>query len=245
MLVSDKYGFIIATPVKTGTTTLLGMANNWTRQGGSSKVLRALTGDPVTKHRMAPVEAHYEYDRYMTVRDPYTRLPSMYEWMRKWPHPAAIHNVIWDAENRKGERRFGWKEFIKAMAVTRAASDYKQPGVRRKGTRQPYMWTDTQEEHFNYLWGLDADGSMLPWYREEEPGLLGTESLMGDFHALLSQYDVDEDDLYELKVPHLNRSRDRLAETSDGYWALLSTGERRLGDDLMLDDREAFGFALG
>ena len=245
MLVSDKYGFIIATPVKTGTTTLLGMAEAWRKQGGSSRVLRALTGDPVTKHRMAPPDGRWAYDRYMTVRDPATRLPSMYEWMRKWPHPAALHNVIVDAEERKGERRYGWREFVRAICVIRQADGYHDGGKRRKGTRQPYMWTDTQEEHFNYLWGIDADDVMLDWYQEDEPGVLHTEDLSGDWQELLVRYEVAEDALYELKVPHLNKSKDRLADSGATYWGALDHPTRSLMQALCDLDGIPFGYGHG
>lgn len=244
MLISHKYGFIIATPVKTGTTTLLGMAQSWTRNGGDIRIIQALTGDPVTKHRMCPPDGCEDYRRYMTVRDPYTRLPSMYEWMRKWPHPSSLHNAIWDAEQRNGERAPGWVAFIRAIAAIREPEEYAHGGVRRKGTRQPYMWTDNQVEHFNYLWGMDVDGSHLPWYREEEPGELPVESLMAAWHQVLTEHEVDEDDLFELKVPHLNRSRDRLASSALGYWNLLGEEERDMAHDWSAEDAEEFGYGV-
>lgn len=221
MLVSDKYGFIIATPTKCGTTSLQGLVTQWNRLGGDERVLRMLRGESETKHRMAPGEGLEGYDRWFVSRYWKTRLPSMYEWLRRKPVDEEIGRSILRAEEAGG-REAGWLRFLTILRDTRLQPGYFDGGKRKFGARRPYMWTDTLEELSEYLAGVDADGTFLPWYREDGyTRMLNVESLQEDWCHLLDSYDVDEDSLYDdLDVKQLNstRAEARLFDTPAAYW---------------------------
>lgn len=246
MLISDKYEFIIATPVKTGTTSLQSLAMSWLRRDGDPHVLRLMSGHggETTKHRMCPPHGLEHYTRYMTVRNPFTRVPSMYEWMRKWPHPSVLHNTIHDAEST-GDRVSGWVAFVNRLESLRSADSYREGGQRRQGANQPFMWTDTQIEHLCYLMGMDADGSTLPWFRESDVVTLSTEDLSNEWQMLLRMHGVEERDLASLEMPHANRSKSRLFDTADEYWRQIDMRSSQVFMSALHSDAHWFGYAEG
>lgn len=239
MLVSDKYGFLIATPTKCGTTSLQGLVKQWQKLGGKPNVLRLIHGEDETKHRMVPLVEHWGYDRHIVVRDPRDRLCSMYEWLRRKPVDEPLGRQILAAEER-GSLRDGWGELVRAITAIRDADNYFEPYVRRKGSRRPYMWTDNQGELRDLLQGIDADGSYRDWYTEEEPTMLLTGNLELDWHGLLDGVGPDEDELWDLQVKQLNSTKaaHRLAERWEDYWNLLKLKELNMANALVMPDLE-------
>lgn len=249
LIISKKHQFIIATPTKNGTTSLQSMANMFSRHGGDPRVLQVFRGDSETKHRMAPPSDCYEFKRYIVVRDPRTRLPSMYEWLRRRPNDEPLGRAILDAEARRGGRVAGWNQMVRAFHQIVSTADYKEHGRRRLGARRPYMWTDNQSLLWDFLNGQDADGTTLPWWDAagDGPEVLHTESLESDFHELLVDNDVSGvagDILFELPLKQLNSTRgeDRLAHGWEEYWDLLDDEAADMFDALVALDLVEFGY---
>lgn len=133
MIVSDRHKFLIATPTKTGAQSLRAMAETWVRRGGDPSQLRQHW--PL-EHRMSIPEGSEDYARWIVVRDPYRRLVSMYNYLRRpgyyqqWEHEAAAARTFtdwlaWYAEQRDRYDTAEW------------------PEKRITSGRIPYMWTDT------------------------------------------------------------------------------------------------------
>lgn len=219
MIISDKYKFIIACPTKTGTNSMRALPEQWKRRGGSERVLRLLTGERRTRHRVSPPPGCEDYTRYMMWRDDNKRLISMYEYLRRkdweWCGADIIHN----------ERHYGraeaWLRFLRVIAATRQADGYFRGGLRGNHGSRPYMWTDTMFELEDYLSGVDVDGSHLPW-TQQSVKLISMDDLMPEWTRLLSEEDVggEDDAMFDLTVAHRNSSpsADRLFSDASRYW---------------------------
>lgn len=219
MLVSDKYEFIVAMPTKTGTNSLRAVVEKWRRSGGSGHVLDLLTGEKRTRHRVAPPTGKEHYRRVILWRPEESRLPSMYEYLRRkdweWAYAFIQHE-----EGVRG-REAAWVEFLRMIAATREADGYFNGGLRGPHGSRPYMWTDTMAECEAYLRGSDLDGSILPWDLDDVDRIR-TDHFTEDWHALLSSVGVEgEDDaLWDVPVTQRNATPvgGRLFNAAGGYW---------------------------
>jgi hypothetical protein len=218
MLVSDKYGFVIAMPTKTGTNSVRAIVEKWKRAGGSPRVLDLLTGEKATRHRIAPPPGKEDYTRYMLVRNPQARLVSMYEYLRRkeweWSAKDLLHR-----EAHYG-REDAWLQLLRIINAVRAADGYEDPGRRAAHGKRPYMWTDTLSEMLDYMGGVDIDGSKLPWHTWDDAKPLMLEDLESEWGDLLVREGVDEDGLYDLAVSHRNATpgEDKLFSGTAAYW---------------------------
>lgn len=223
MIVSRKYDFVIACPTKTGTNTMRALVESWLRKGGSPSVLTLLTGEKRTRHRVAPPTGRETSTRYILTRDDRSRLVSMYEYLRRkeweWSAKDILHN-----EAHYG-REEAWIRFLRVIAATRQSKNYFAGGRRHVHGSRPYMWTDLMEELVSYMDGYDVDGSHLPWYGtsvlpSQDTRRLDLATLEDDWKGLLADLEVEEDELWDLTIPHRNASpvEDRLFSSSAAYW---------------------------
>ncbi len=178
MILSD-HGFLIATPTKCGTTTLEEM----TRRHGGGRVSRggvqlpsfriASDEQPRRQHRMVPPEGWQDVDRYIMVRNPFTRYMSQYEYLR------APHNYSkFGAKEIQGSAWLGWdrgragvvgepmtfQQFL--FFIARARREYLQRRwVKRRGDlyspfawRSPWIWLDPLDKQESVLDGCSGLG---------------------------------------------------------------------------------------
>lgn len=247
MLVSDKYKFIIACPTKTGTNSMRAIVEKHRRAGGSADVLDLLTGEATTRHRIAPPPGKEKYTRFMMVREPRARLVSMYEYLRRkdWEWSSKL---ITQAEQMEGRREVGWLRMLGIIAEGRAEPDYFDGGLRGAHGSRPWMWTDRQSEMLRFLYGRDMDGERLPWYHGRAWDMtkaIQLELLASHWGHLLRSFDVEEDHLYTVAIPHRNSTDkgSKLFESVDQYLSV--PGASSLVDYILGDDAEELGYIGG
>jgi hypothetical protein len=217
VLVSDEHQFIIATPTKTGTTSLVAMTQHYLRHGGNPDVLRPVRGEPMTKHRMAPPPGCGLYTRIMITRNPRARLVSMYEWLRRKPRDEAIGRAILRAE-AGGDRRAGWLEMLDIFGREQSRVDYWALRPRKWGGARPYMWVDSTDTLRKVMRGR-LHGQDAPWFHHG----VGTEvvPIEGlDPHSLLHSIGVRDPRLLCEEVKNLNHTgvSARLFPTVEDYF---------------------------
>lgn len=250
MIISEKYGFVIANPPKTGTTSLHAVVDKWLGMGGSKRVLCHLRGEKRTRHRLAPPKDMQDAKRYMMSRDPRTRLTSVYEFLRlRTTDQRWIAPQIQAIEDRQG-REAAWLWLLKCIVEIRSSEGYGEGGRRGVHGSQPFMWCDTQMEMLEYMGGFDIDGTRLPY-----PQIDADPLLMETFHEgwvqMMTEFQVDEDELWDVQLPRRNAvpDRERLFGDAAAYWEV--PGASRLleqimgGPDGLADELEVFGVGLG
>lgn len=199
MIVGDTGStrFVIATPTKTGTTTLEECARRHaggriSRGGVWKPDFRIMDWEkPRRQHRMVPPEGWENARRYMTVRNPFTRWVSVYEYL-KAPHNYSkfgakeIQRSEWRGWNddRVGVRGrpLDFEQFLWWLVDARV--EYGESRwVRRRGSltspgawRSPWIWLD----------GLDVQLETVQ-LGGVEVGLLRTESLWEDLERVRAE----------------------------------------------------------
>lgn len=246
MLISKKYRFIIACPTKTGTNTMRAIVEKFKRGGGSPNVLTLLTGEASTRHRIAPPPGLDDYTRFMMVREPQARLVSMYEYLRRKDWEWKAKDII-QAE-KGGGREAGWLRMLGLIAEHRALDGYYAGGMRKAHGGRPYMWTDRQSEMLRFLYGTDMDGSHLPWYHNRAWDMtkaIQLEMLPSYWGNILRSFGVQEQELYDIVIPHRNSTDkgSKLFSTTAEYMAV--PGASSLAKYCLGDDAEEIGYING
>lgn len=140
MIVSETHRFVIATPVKTATKSIESAA----RRGGLRQV------KPL-EHRMGVPKEYEDYDRFIMVRNPWARLPSVYEWLRRDGNKSQ-----WPRGHQAATEPFG--AFLRFYAVARGLALRDRSDKRLVNGRAPHMWVDS----YGTLESLVAGRLMTP-----------------------------------------------------------------------------------
>jgi hypothetical protein len=219
VLISDKHQFIIATPTKCGTTSLVAMTNHYLRHGGDPDVLRVVHGLPMTKHRMAPPPGCGLYQRWLVTRRGRDRLVSMYEWLRRKPTDELFGRKILRAE-ADGDRRDGWRYMLQMFGDVQAKDTYADLCRRSWGGARPFLWVDScevlRQVMRGRLWSQDA-----PWFHHGVGvNVVGIEGL--DPVKFLYDLGVRDDRLLMAEVKRLNHTQEsrRLFPDVESYFAV-------------------------
>lgn len=178
MLISHEHKFIVGLPTKCGTNSMRNMALTYMRTAGTEELqeVREL------RHRLAVPEGCEGYQRAMVIRNPFSRVTSMYEYLRRntweWKYKELM-----EAEVRLGRRR-GWTFFLNMLIDEQAAAAEKDTtgdGYWRRKVhgRRPYIWTDTLSAQARFL-GAQEPGVSFPW-PQADVRLLKLESLANDW----------------------------------------------------------------
>lgn len=149
MLVSDKYRFILATPTKCGTYS-------W------EAICKQVDRDVLDKirpglHRMVVPGAYEDFERFIVVRNPYSRLVSMYhyfldpmnysQWGAKFVQGREHRNAKFD------HPPMTFAQFVKFMKHER---DKRPDGYLGSNTfRSPDLWLNSLSENADLL-GYDG-----------------------------------------------------------------------------------------
>lgn len=243
MITSDQ-GFILATPTKCGTTTVEALANRHHREAGAdADEFRLMDWDsPRRQHRMAlppnvrdrwggegsHIDEHDnnedpsglsegwgDVDRWLLVRNPYTRYMSIYTYLS-----APANYSQWGAREIQGNEwgghdkakivrrsKMSFEQFLFWLADQRAkySNDYwlSRRGELTEGFayRSPWVWTDPLDWSLSFL-------QVQPGEREGDvEGLVRMENLFdnrGDWSLLnmLDAYGVE----INMRPLHSNRT---------------------------------------
>lgn len=228
MIVSD-HGFVIATPTKCGTTTIEEMA----RRHGGGRVSRggvevpsfriATDERPRRQHRMVPPLGWENADRYMMVRNPFTRYMSQYEYLR------APHNYSkFGAKEIQGRTWLGWQrgrvgtnnepmsfqQFL--FFIARCRRTYSEDRwVKRRGPlnaafawRSPWIWLEPLDAQWDAL--RDADGE------PDDMGVLRLENFWEEMAFLKDMYGLDT--LNVSPTIRANKTLTYAGRTPQDYW---------------------------
>lgn len=164
--------FVIATPTKCGTTTLEEMARRHRggRAGTPRDTFRIMDWEkPRRQHRMVPPAGWHRADRYMMVRNPYTRYVSMYEYLKAPANYSKfgareVQRDAWRGWGfgRKGlhghplgfEDFLGW--LVEAREVFSAPRWQKRRGYLSdaRAYRSPWVWLDGLDESLRLFGGI-------------------------------------------------------------------------------------------
>ena len=225
-MITSEAGFLIATPTKCGTTTMEAIAKRHMRTAGADgDLFRIMDWDsPRRQHRMAlPPEVDSdtffgmrdhgggehewgEVQRYLFVRNPYTRYMSVYTYLS-----APANYSQWGAREIQGNE---WGGHDKSKMLKRPKMDFetflywladqraKKPKNRGELTegrayRSPWVWTDSLS------FSLDALRSQPGAAQEQDVEFLRLENVWSDLRALSGDWQLGLD----LDRPiHANRS---------------------------------------
>jgi hypothetical protein len=173
MLVSHEYKFIVALPTKCGTNSMRNMGLKHARDVSAAELQEL----PILRHRMDVPEGCEDYKRAMVVRNPMSRLVSMYEYLRRhsweWRYPDLIQ---W--EHSLG-RAGAWTKFLEMLLEEQQLAALKPYGKRKIHGRRPYIWTDRMVELARFLGGTET-GQSFPWPAAEVE-FLRLEDLAADW----------------------------------------------------------------
>lgn len=214
MLISFKHKLIIATPTKTGTTSLETAVKAHVKHGG--KAIQIVDWEsPRRQHRMClPEHVGYGrdidlYARYIVLRNPYSRWLSVFKHLSRpgWNQWAArqIQRGQWTGAYGPGKpsklpRYAGapmrFDEFLVFVAEQRALMAYKRPPLNSGSAyRAPWVWIDRLDESWRFLMLNGVGGPSMP------VKAIHTETLWDDFAKL----GIDG---FSEKEYHSNRSPD-------------------------------------
>lgn len=222
--------FVIATPTKCGTTTLEEMCRRHgggrvSRGGVENPSFRIMTWEqPRRQHRMVPPEGWEDADRFFLARNPLSRYPSMYEYLRNPTNYSKfgareIQGRTWGGlgAGRKSpydeEFPMTFEEFLWFIAYAR--EDYNRGRwLRRRGAphlpshyRSPWVWLDplheSRRKFFNTLGSPQRKDTIF------------LETLWDDLDAIKKRYRLD--DLSTRRSIHANRTLTYQMPTRD-YW---------------------------
>jgi hypothetical protein len=227
MIISEAGRFFIATPTKCGTTTLESIAARNMREG-EGETLRVLddpdTGDTRRRqHRMVVPQGHNDWNRYMLVRHPYSRMTSVYEYLL-----APANYSQWGAREIQGN---AWPGARRGMMVDRAPMDFlsflrwlegervksassEMVGARgdtgtSRAYRSPWVWTDSLGESLGYLKAGRAVRSV---------SLIRLEQLWEDLEWLYRKHELDWDSINTGRL-HSNRSTNKRHDDWRDYYS--------------------------
>jgi hypothetical protein len=161
MIVSHKHKFIIALPTKNGTNSFRNMALGFVRNGGDPDIVQEL---PKLRHRMDVPEGCEGYQRAIVIREPYSRVASMYEYLRRHSWEWKYDQIAaWEAEHGRED---AWRMFLRMLVAEQKAAAARPYTDRRLHGKRPFIWTDTQMDLVEFLAGK-ATGWLgrCPWPR--------------------------------------------------------------------------------
>lgn len=244
MITSDA-GFVIATPTKCGTTTLEEMCRR--HRGGRGGVPRdnfrimdwelprrqhrmALPATcPPIRHKDAPSERAVNWrdaDRYLMVRNPYTRYMSMYEYLRA-PHNYSkfgareIQGREWrglamgKSSHCANKAPMTFRQFLHFIAAERKIYASGRWAGRRGDLTDPFAYRSP------WVW-LDSLTDSLALLRAQPGGAHGTVNLLRVEHFWLAMEGLkDRYDLGDLSVRPTIRANKTLTYRPGGgiaYW---------------------------
>jgi hypothetical protein len=265
---TEHGNYVIGTPTKCGTTTLEACAHRHERQNAlDADSFRVMDWDsPRRQHRMCLPPAVTDHaahlgnedgredpdypnewldaDRYLLVRNPYTRYMSVYTYLS-----APANYSQWGARLVQGREWGGhdpdlvidtdpmtFEEFLRFLAAQRAINSEPKWNARRgplndgRAYRSPWVWTDSLTDSHEFLASQQCGGC----HADEGPGcisedglsphtvsLIRLESVWEDLAALSERYGLGETGLL-LGGLHSNRTTgygERGAQPSDEqFW---------------------------
>lgn len=207
--------FVIATPTKTGMTTLKELARR--HAGGRHapavpNFRQANWEEPSRDHRMSlPLDGLNGWataDRWLLVRNPFARWVSVYEYLRlgrnysQW-NARLVQGNTWprsfgpESNPRWNKLPMNYGEFLNMIVEERekllAPRVLKRRGffTEARAYRSPWIWTDTLWESFNYL----ADQPTVVGEVRGRAFTVGTihiERLWDDLAMLAARYGIGE-----------------------------------------------------
>ena len=242
MLISHKHEFIVGLPTKCGTNSMRNMAINYNKRGTHWDELYEIKE---LRHRMdIPVEYEH-YTRAIVVRNPFARVVSMYEYLRRHSWEWKNKDIL-EAESRLGRRK-AWTWFLNMLVdeqVIAAEKDAIGDGYWRRKVhgRRPYIWTDTMSQLMRFMGGSEP-GVEFPW--EQAPVTqLRLEHLNRDWSLFTRS--LGWQDAPMPKRNNATRGEDKLH--SDGVSEYFATEHNRhLGLLFVGEDRDVlpYGAELG
>lgn len=257
-MITSEENFIIATPTKCGTTTMEAIARRHMRNAGADgDLFRIMDWDsPRRQHRMClppnvsdgsvwgiehreqageAVNEWGDVQRYLFVRNPYTRYMSIYTYLSapanysQWG-AREIQGSAWgghDAKKRLRHEPMSFETFLYWLA------DKREAGMRNpargdlqtgKAFRSPWVWTDSLTFSMETL--RDQPGGQ----QGEEPIFLRLETIWDDLRGLDHSWGLGLD----LSPIHANRSTAYGAEGADpgshAFWGGIKCARRAFQD---------------
>lgn len=194
MLISHEFKFIVGLPTKCGTNSMRNMALKHERH--SKESWRQLHERPELRHRLDVPADCEDYNRAMIIRNPFSRIVSMYEYLRRHKWEWKYKDIM-DAESRLGRRR-AWTWFLNMLIDEQASAAEKPYQKRCDHGRRPFIWTDTLSQMCDFLGGSEP-GQDFAW-PQADVQLLRLESLGADWHAFLKGCGVGSE-LCDMWVP--------------------------------------------
>lgn len=194
MLVSHEFEFIVGMPTKCGTNSMRNMANKHAQ--GSARKHDELHEIKELRHRMDVPNGCEHYSRAMIIRNPFSRIVSMYEYLRRHNWEWKYKDII-AAEERLGRRK-AWTWFLN-MLIDEQVEAAEKPYDRRKvHGKRPYIWTDTLLQQSRFLGGSEPN-VVFDWH-EAPVTFIRLESLAADWHEFLKLHGVGSE-LCDMWVP--------------------------------------------
>lgn len=177
MLLSHEYQFIVGLPTKCGTNSMRNMGIKSNRSGRAHELheIREL------RHRMDVPEGCGSYTRAIVIRNPFSRLVSMYEYLRRhsweWKYSWIME------QERKHGRELAWNHFLHMMIDEQLEAAEKPYWARKVHGKRPFIWTDTLTELRAFLGGYDERALADKRWPVAEVQVLRLEALAADWAA--------------------------------------------------------------
>lgn len=194
MLVSHEYKFIVGLPTKCGTNSMRNMAIAHAR--GSSRKKDELHEIKELRHRMDVPEGCEDYARAIIIRNPFSRIVSMYEYLRRNTWEWKYKDIM-EWEDKWGRRR-AFTQFLHMLIDEQVLAAEKTYGARKVHGKRPFIWTDTMSQLARFL-GAQEAGVEFMW-PEAEVRLLRLEDLASEWHGFLKEQGVPSE-LCDMWVP--------------------------------------------